>query len=273
MNDANFILEWTENLKKEIINSKFQENDIRKDYFKLTHGTTYQYYRNYLFLKLSEFIYDGKINFHKDLFTHKIHVDRISETCYTPIQRQAFTNNINRSMFIDSWSIFELCVTTFCSGLCTNEELDKLLKHQFNDLINILNEKQLTDNEKVKLEKFTLKEHLTHVPIVRKTDFLFKKAINYSRNKNADKEFLLFYGKFRNTMHTNFIYFGKDYEYYFGDAHFVFINNKIVTWDDPFLPSPKLYFNIIDELKGIWKELISTIPYDGLIEYPDIEQE
>ena len=31
MNDADFALEWTENLKKETLNSKFQENDIRNE--------------------------------------------------------------------------------------------------------------------------------------------------------------------------------------------------------------------------------------------------
>lgn len=35
-------------------------------------------------------------------------------------------------------------------------------------------------------------------------------------------------------MHSNFIYFGQDYEYRFGQAHFLFKNNKQVVWSDPF---------------------------------------
>jgi hypothetical protein len=90
---------------------------------------------------------------------------------------------------------------------------------------------------------------------------------------NADKDFLLFLGKWRNTMHTNYIYYGKDYEYKFGHAHFKFENGKIVKWYDPFEPSPRLYFYLIGNLKDIWAVLIRSIKYDKIIEYPDPEQD
>lgn len=41
----------------------------------------------------------------------------------------------------------------------------------------------------------TTKHHTTHVPIVRKTDFLFSKTKGYSRNIIEDKKFLVFFGK------------------------------------------------------------------------------
>ena len=132
---------------------------------------------------------------------------------------------------------------------------------------------ELSEKEDGEIRKLTVKNHLTHVPITRKTDFLFKKSNGYSRNQNQDKEFLRFFGKFRNTQHTNFIYYGNDYEFKFEHSHFVFRDTKLVKWTDPFSPSPNLYFYLIHELKEIWKELIRTIEHKDLIQYPDNDQE
>ncbi|OYX81665.1 MAG: hypothetical protein B7Y83_16980 [Flavobacteriales bacterium 32-34-25] len=118
---------------------------------------------------------------------------------------------------------------------------------------------------------------MTHISVNKKTDFLFKKVVGYSRTINEDKEFLLFLGKFRNTMHTNFIYYGNDYNFKFGNAYFQFENGKMVKWYDPFndnfVASPKLYFALMSELKKIWKALILSIPHKNIIQYPDNAQE
>ena len=117
---------------------------------------------------------------------------------------------------------------------------------------------------------------MTHISVNKKTDFLFKKVVGYSRIINEDKEFLLFLGRFRNTMHTNFIYYGNDYSYKFGNADFQFENGKMVKWYDPFndnfVVSPKLYFALMNELKKIWKALILSIPHKNIIQYPDNAQ-
>lgn len=273
MKDADFILNWTEDLKAEIGTLAFKENDIRKDYFGLTYDVAYCYYRGFILLEFSDFINKGYIAFNKEIYDYKIHVDRVAETVKHPTLTASHFNSLNRSFLIDAWSTFELCVTTMTEAITSEDEKNKLLMHLYYDIKKKVKKIELSTDEELEIQKLTKKKHLTHVPITRKTDLLFKKAKGYGRNEQSDKEFLRFIGKFRNTLHTNFIYYGKDYEYKFGNAHFVFKDGKIVKWADPFSPSPKLYFYLVGNLKEIWKELIKTIKHDELINYPDNEQE
>lgn len=96
----------------------------------------------------------------------------------------------------------------------------------------------------------------------------FKKARGYGRNINEDKVFLVFMGKLRNSHHSNFIYYGKDYEFTYGNAHFRFHDGKSVGIDNPFEPTPKLNFYLIGNKKNIWKELINCISFDGKVINP-----
>jgi hypothetical protein len=273
MKDADFILNWTEDLKAEIKSLAFAHDDIRKNYFELTYDVAYCYYRGFILLDFSDFINNGYIVFKKEIYENKIHIDRVAETTKNPILKKSHFNSLNRNFLIDAWSTFELCVTTIAEAITTEDEKNKLLMHQYNDIKTLIKKIELTEFVDLNIQKLIKKDHLTHVPITRKTDLLFNKAYDYGRNKQCDKEFLKFLGKFRNTLHTNFIYYGKDYEYKFGDAHFIFQDGKIVKWADPFFPSPKLYFYLIGNLKEIWKELINSIKHETLIKYPDNEQE
>lgn len=76
-------------------------------------------------------------------------------------------------------------------------------------------------------------------------------------------------------MHSNFIYFGNDYNYKFGDAHFTFRNSKTVLWKDPFekyenAPSVRLYIYMIGELNRITLNIFNSLASIDYIEYPDI---
>jgi hypothetical protein len=272
MNETDFILKWTEDLKSEISRLEFSEDDIRKNFFGLLHDATYSYYLGYVSYNISLFINQGQIGYDANISYYKTHFDRLAEISKLPILKKDHLNSLNRSLNIDSWSIFELCTTTFCFSLCDQAEMEKLLSHQYAEVAKILKNNHLNTEEIDKLKKQLIKEHLTHVPINRKTDFLFKKAVNYYRDVKKDKEFLIFFGKLRNTIHTNYIYYGKDYEYKFGNAHFKFENGMLVKWIDPFEPSPKLFFYLVGELKEIWKTLITVIKFENTICYPDVEQ-
>lgn len=267
MNYSDFILKWTEDLKAEIETLAFNKNDIRIDYFSLTYDVAYCYYRGFILLEFSEFINKGQIGFSKEIYNYKVHIDRVAETFKQPILRASHFNSLNRNMIFDAWSTFELCVTTFCIGICSPQELNKLLEFQYTETVGKIKEGKLNDSEDAEIRKLTIKRHLTHVPINRKTDLLFKKSQGYGRDKKKDKEYLRFLGKFRNTTHSNFIYYGNNYEYKFGDAHFIFNDGENVKWKDPFSPSPKLYFYLIGELKEIWKELSNSIKHPSLIKY------
>lgn len=272
MKESNFILQWTEDIKTEINGLPFDSDDIRKDYFGLLYDIAYSYYRGYILLDFADFINKGKILFDQSIYSYKTHVDRVAETPKHPVLTAGYFNSLNRNLLIGAWSNFELCVTTLCAAISDNNELEKMLTFQFRDTVKQLKNSDIDPRDLEKLKKLTIKEHLTHVPINRKSDFLFKKAKHYSRDLSEDKEFLKFMGKFRNTIHTNFIYYGKDYEYRFGQAHFVFKDKKIVKWADPFKGTPRLFFHLMTFLKEIWKEIILTIDHKEIILYPDNEQ-
>lgn len=258
MNDLDFILNWTEELKQEIQTFEFERNDLRTSFLLLTYDISYCYYRGYMILTLADFINDEKIVFARSLTNYENHIKRLAETTKLPPLKVSYTNHLNRNFFIDTFSAFELSVTDLCKEVSNQEELKKLLEFHHSEIVKIIKSK-IQENEINKIRDKTVKEHLTHVPITRKTDFLFNKVKGYSRNKEKDREYLKFLGKLRNTIHSNYIYQGNDYEYNFGQAHFIFKNNERVVWSDPFEDTPKLLLYIIGELKQIWKELSTTI--------------
>ena len=271
MQNSDFILDWTENLKKEIAELPFNEDDIRKDFFGLLYDACDNYYKGYLLLEFSTFINEGKISFDNSI--SKVHVSRVLEIARYPILTASHLHYLNRNLLFDAWSTFELAVTTFCIALANEHEKEKLLHHQYRDIFKSLKGIDISQNSLLKIRDCVQKHHLSHVPITRKTDFLFTRAKYHFRDSKKDRDFLLFMGKFRNTSHANFIYHGKDYEYKFGNARFKFENGKIVKWIDPFEPSPKLYFYLIGQLKDIWAALINSIQHDKTILYPDLDQE
>ncbi|MDQ0638170.1 hypothetical protein QF042_001735 [Pedobacter sp. W3I1] len=272
MENVEFLLAWTEDLKKEIETLNFDADDIRKDFFKLFYDSTYSYYLGYVSYALSSSIIKGDVVFKENLSPFKVHLDRLIEISQLPILTKSYKNALNRNLNIETWSIFELCVTTFCNALSNEEELNKLLRYNFNDILKILNKSTIDDNNLEKLKQKLIVEHLSHVPIQRKVDFLFKKGKHYYRDSKKDREFLVFYGKLRNTLHSNYIYHGNEYEYKFGEAHFLFNKGKLVKWTDPFAPSPKLYIYLSAQLKEIWKTLVLSIKHGKKIEYPDLDQ-
>jgi hypothetical protein len=271
MKSSDFIIEWVEKLKSEMENVPYRVDDIRKDFYGLISDIAYCYYRPYLLFEISELTNKQKINFGN--LKNNIHVKAIEALTKNSLSKKSHFNSLNRNFILDAWSTFEICVNTFCEGVFTGPEIDKLLSYKFSDLNKLLPKERLTVLELNELKSNLETKHLTHVPIVRKTDLLFKKAKGYSRNIEDDKKFLSFFGKLRNTMHSNYIHYGNLFEYTFGNAKFIFNNGELVKWYDPFEPTPKLYFYLVGNLKDIWKALIDSIKFDGVIYYPNLEQE
>lgn len=271
MKYSDFIIDWVEKLKVEINESKFQNDDIRKDFFVLLNDVAYSYYRPFLLIEISILINQNRLNI--DNFKTNKHFESIKALINNELSYKSHFNALNRQIIVDSWSVFELCVNTFCEKLCNENELNKLLSSNYNELLKVLKLTKIDDNEVSQLKEKYIVKNLTHVSIVRKTDFLFKKVKGYDRYIEKDKKFLLFYGKLRNCMHSNYIYFGdKNFEYEFGNAKFVFENGEMVKWNDPFKESPKLYFHLMGNLKGIWKSIINSIEYNDIIFYPVLEE-
>lgn len=274
MGDVDMMLKWSEDLKNEINDLPFKEDDVRKDFLGLLYDIGYTYYRAYMLFDIMYFMSEGRITFDESVYHYKTHFERGMEIAQTPGFAKSYYNSLNRNFLVSTWSNFELCVTTLCDAISTEEEKSKLLEYEFNELKKVFKKTEIVEDEFESFKEKLVKGHLTHVPITRKTDFLFKKAENYPGNLNEDKAFLIFFGKFRNTIHTNFIYHGKDYEYNFlGKAKFVFKNNEIVKWGDIFGGSPILYFEMKTRLKEIWKNIVFSIKHEEIIYYPVLEQE
>lgn len=177
MEDVEFLLTWTEDLKKEIETLKFEADDIRKDFFKLFYDSSYSYYLGYVSYALSSSIIKGDVVFKENLSSFKVHLDRLIEISQLPVLTKSHKNSLNRNLNIETWSIFELCVTTFCGALCNAEELNKLLSYNFIDTQKILKESTINDANLEKLKQKLIVEHLTHVPIKERWTFYSKRQL------------------------------------------------------------------------------------------------
>ena len=171
-----------------------------------------------------------------------------------------------------AWSLFELSISTFYKAVVDEKELDRQSNDVYKEVIKNVVVKEGCD---LKVKKLLLKASLHQIPIVRKYNYLLKIAKGYSRNIKNDKSFLEFFGKMRNTVHSNFIYYGSEYTYRFGDAEFLFKNEEQVVWSDPFqngklVPSVQLYLHLIGQLNEIVNEIFKCITFDTRIPYPDL---
>jgi len=271
--NLDFILDWTKKLKQEIQAIDFLDDDIRKDYFRMTHDVAYCYYEGYSLFKIFGIINQHDAYFHNSIIPYEKHFQQLRELATKQTLQRSYVNSLNRNLLIGAWSTFEFCVTALCEGILDEKETEKLLQFEYRDILKIV-KIQLNDAVLDKLKMKKVKHNLIHVPIIRKTDQLFKRTKGYGRNVDDDKDFLVFMSKLRNSHHSNFIYYDKDYEYRYGNAYFRFHNGKNVGIDDPFEPTPKLNFYLIGNLKNIWKELVCSIhhpepiinPFDASLE-------
>lgn len=266
------MLKWSEDLKKEIETVPFDKDDVRYGFFGLLYDVGYNYYLQFMLFDLTYCFGIGEVTFGEAIFAMNVHVKRAMEISAIEKLNQSYYNSLNRNFLISTWSAFEASVTQFCEALASPEEKEKLLAHEYDEVMAILKNSGITPEVETKLKKKLTKKHLTHVPITKKTDFLFKKAQNYSRNEVQDREFLAFLGRFRNTFHTNFIFHGNDCDYQYEDkALFRFKNNEKVGWNDKYNGRPDLYFDIKTTIKEIWKALILNIEHKEIIAAPEEE--
>ena len=271
MKRADFLLEWTDRLKERINKSEYSVADVRKDFLRLIYDSVYGYYRGIIFYNLAEFTVKQKIQYLNPVFPkYKVHLSRFVETFNEPVLRISHFTSLNRGLLMDSWSVFEMSITSLCEVYANETEKEKLLHYEANEVLEILRSAKLNDAQVRKVRKKLSKRHLTHVSITRKMDFLFAKAPHYYGNVKEDKEFLIFFGKLRNASHSNFVYSGNDYKYCFGQAHFTFTDGKPVVWSDPFSRppvyfSPELFTHMVGRLLDIWEVLINSLPKKDLI--------
>lgn len=271
--ELDFMQTWIDNLKTFINESHYEEDDIRKDYFYTSHTNVNHYYLSYINLFNSYIISTGNFAINKKIANNfRGHFDRLIFVTRHPSHCQAHFNTLNQRVFVMAWSLFELSISTFYEHIVEDTELNR----QYSELYReVLKNVKVEEGKEEKVKKLLIQSSLHQISIGRKYNYLIKKADGYSRNKAEDKAFLEFFGKMRNTIHSNFIYYGKNYKYRFGDSEFIFTNQKQVVWSDPFekhklIPSVELYFHLIGQLNSIANEIFKCNPCEEKINYPDL---
>jgi len=259
------ILAWSEDIKLKLLSNQFHEDDTRRAFIQMIYDGAYRYYLGIAFLELMRLSNKKLIGYREEIRYFEHHVNRLTETTNSKILEASQFNFLNRSLLMDSWSSFELCCTTLVGCLVTEKERDHILSWEFRNLKKLIPKTEFSEELQEKLKKKMTAKSLVHVPIIRKYDFLFKKCESYNGNEIADREFLKFVGKFRNTVHSNFIYHGTSYEYTLNGVHFKFENRKAVVWTDG---TTKVYFDMLDRLLEIWDNLCSCIDYQGICTHP-----
>jgi len=272
--EVQFMENWTKELFLTLGKLPYEENDVRKDYFKVSYSNTYHYYISYLNILQSHLLNTKYFLLNKDIFKNfEVQVARLQNITNHPRHLEAHHNTLNQRVFVMAWSLFELCISTFYENVVTQEELEK----QFNsEYLDVLKTVEVKEGKEEKFKKLLIKDSLHSIPIPKKYNYLLKIANGYGRDIGEDRAFLDFFGRFRNTVHSNFIFYGKDFTYRFGDAEFVFKNKKLVKWFDPFdegnfAPPVKLYFYLIGNLNNIVMEIFRSVPKEGFIGYPDLD--
>lgn len=265
---SDIIIQRMISFQKEIEDLKYEGDDIRKYFYDFVQSNLISYSRGYILLEISENFNKTGVIFSEDFGKQ---IGDILKTSKSEEAKIKFLSHYHRNLIITVWSLYELLTTIICETILDNQVKDELLSHQFNEVVGVINkEKDLGIEQIEKLKLKLKKKHLTHVPINRKYNSLFKLINNYDREEKADKEFLDFLGSLRNTMHANFIYYGdKAKTYQFKEYEFKFEPNKSLGWHDPEPTSPRLYIELIKELVDISSSINKGLNFGDIIPYPD----
>lgn len=179
----------------------------------------------------------------------------------SPESIKNFKNRGNRSLLIDSWSMFETTITQLCEQYITGKLRDDFLFDSDNyNKVNTLVGDKLDDSDKTKLRlKFKLNK-ISAQSIEKRYRKLYELFFegDYKENFTEELAFLKFYLTLRNCMHHNFIYLNKEYySYTFEGIKIEFINKEPIkfTPDVPYT----FFFNSTLKLINITNDLFVLI--------------
>ena len=264
MHHLTYIKNAIDELGSEIDSYPLKSEDIRTSYLELTFSVLDLYYRQCCSLYSAKIIQEKAIDATEDEeAVLNIFLGSVSNTTTF----YSVLNNINRSLLVDSWSTFEFCLTYMCDSLFDGDAKKHLLEYDLREVDKILSKYAISEGDRRKIEKKFIKGHVTHVPVVRKYGkvySLFKD--NYSGEWEEDSEFLEFYGKYRNCLHTNYLYHGNDKKYTFLGTTFIFENGEPVAHSKQ--PDIKEMFDLALKLKSTCRKLFDAVQYTGLLPYP-----
>ncbi|WP_294321911.1 hypothetical protein [uncultured Chryseobacterium sp.] len=258
------LLLLTEKLKHTIYKLKFKENDARKAYFENLYAIVYDFYKGKVFFEISKQIGDGNIKFTKKIISLHTHVRRVYEIADHHLLAQAYHNDINRKLLLETFTNFENTL-----NLCFEEVISEEDKKS---IIDDLNKKVLRVCKDLKEENLReLQSELyksTFISLSRKFRYISTRIKNcYSGNYKEDVLFLDFCSKLRNSFsHSNGLYFGNDFEYMFEGVNFIFKNNQFLIMDGE---NSNVILQINEKFTDILYRLLSCLNDIEYIAYPD----
>jgi hypothetical protein len=263
MEDLTYIQQGLEELVAEIQAHPLVTDDYRRSYLELTLSVFNSFYiqRNT--------IQAARIIQHKP-FPVTPEEKKILDIFVGSIYDDGYflrNNGSYRSLITDCWSMFEFCLTYTCDFLFEQDIKIGLLEHKLKEIISIISKYEVSDSDMRKVTKKLLADHLTHVPMVKKyTKLHLIYEGNYRGDWAEDSLFLEFFGKYRNCMHTNYIYHGNNKAYTFLGITYEFIDGEPIRHSEE--PSINNTFDLALKLKNTCRRLFDAIDYPGLIPFP-----
>ncbi len=240
--------------------NRFGSNDIRSSFIDGYFEILKNYYFGYF-----QFDEIDTLNIYQEIYQD---YNIVQDDLEPHIQNQKQGHNIN--LIVNCWSNFELFITLFCYSVLPENQVTELLELDYRKIKKIISEYSTKPGTESKLKKL-IKNHLSHVSNNRKYGKILKLISSYpeERDKSFDIEFLDFFSRLRNCMHSNFIYYGaKDKEFRFQGERFRFEYQKPVS-QNPWREITT--FELTLYLKQIFQLIVEDISHDGLICDPSVE--
>ena len=267
MSSLNYMNKKLEEIKLHIRSSPFDKDDMRCAYFQFSWDILDNYYKQFIWIQITNLINKGQVHFDISCIEEYKHIDRLAETTKYDLLYDAARSSANRSLIIDSWSIFEFCLTYICKETSSETEANDLLESKTKCIKKILKNHQLTETEEKRINKELSEKRLSHVSVNKKYQLLFKKAQSYSRDKKKDTEFLEFFGRLRNLMHSNYVFHGNDSEYEYNGVTHVFQDGQSHSCKNS-KPNDEYYFDAVLNLNSIFSEISKSLKYNNIIRCP-----
>ncbi|MBN1970745.1 MAG: hypothetical protein JW870_15365 [Candidatus Delongbacteria bacterium] len=251
------ILTYLNKIRNKVKSMHYVEGDVRLEFYQYINSIIDSYFKGHSYLELLNDIHNKRL-INPDELERKVHFFHLLDNNLIDEKRTAYYSDTTRRLILDSWTIFELTITTILLNLFPNEEIEKWLSEDYKVIMDLIADTALDDTAIKKISRLlknnqVIKGHLTHYPVTRRIDKLFKKIRpKYPTNRDLEDDilYLRFLSKYRNSIiHFNTLYFGKKYEeYIFKGEKFIFRNSKLIIE-----PKKPMEFELVMELIDIFK--------------------
>ena len=264
MENLNKLYDLTLKIKSIIRTSPFKKDDVRLAYFENLYSIINEFYTGKVFFKVAQYIKNGNIKFDQAISSFKQHVMRIYEIADHPLLANGYHNDLNRRLFIDSFTNFETTISLCFEGIISDQELSGIIAEMNSKILRITKDLPQENKEQLLAE---LKKN-TFIPLSRKFRYLSRlKADCYPSDMKSDLEFIGFCSTLRNCVsHSAGYYKGNDFQYEFEDVKFIFKNEEFLDMQGV---NDFVFLKINERLSNIINDLGACTQHIDFIQYPD----